>query len=199
MTHNTINQAMTGHVLIAGSSGTGKSYFAGGLFELLHQQKTPYVILDTKSQNHLGIWIGKNRLKGLQLFRIFPDTNHTIEEYKKLLKKNPLPPLHPGRRNRLRPPNQRIQKNTQSRAEPQTAPARHLRRGPPLLHLTTKSHPGNGMDRTRRPRIQNMAMGNHTKDSELPQRRMVQLHVDLCLPHENPPGHQIPLSPNPKL
>ena len=89
MTHNTINQAMTGHVLIAGSSGTGKSYFAGGLFELLHKQKTPYVILDTKSQNHLGIWIGKNRLKGLQLFRIFPDTNHTIEEYKKLLKKTP--------------------------------------------------------------------------------------------------------------
>lgn len=89
MTAEAISKAMTGHVLIAGSSGTGKSYFAGGLFEELHKRKTPYIILDTKSQNHLGIWIGKNRLKNLKLLRIFPDTNHTVEEYKTLLRKNP--------------------------------------------------------------------------------------------------------------
>ena len=89
MTAEAISKAMTGHVLIAGSSGTGKSYFAGGLFEELDKRKTPYIILDTKSQNHLGIWIGKTRLKNLKLLRIFPDTNHTVEEYKTLLKTSP--------------------------------------------------------------------------------------------------------------
>jgi DNA helicase HerA-like ATPase len=81
--------SLSGHVLVAAPTGGGKSYLVGALIEQLDHAKKPYVILDTKSQNHIGLWVGKNRLKKLNLFRCFPDTDLTVDEYKKMLRDNP--------------------------------------------------------------------------------------------------------------
>lgn len=84
-----IQPSLTGHVLIVAPTGAGKSYFVGALIEQLHYQHKPYIIMDTKSQNHLGLWIGKNRLKKLNLLRIFPDTSLSIDDYMKIVQGNP--------------------------------------------------------------------------------------------------------------
>lgn len=88
MTESPIAKTLNSHILITGATGTGKSYAVGFFVEELHKQRTPYVILDTKSQNHLGLWLGKNRLKGLILERIFPNSTATVEQYAEYLKKN---------------------------------------------------------------------------------------------------------------
>lgn len=84
-----IEPSLKGHVLIAAPTGGGKSYFVGALIEQLHNRKNPYIILDTKSQNHIGLWIGKHRLKGLNLFRVFPETDLTVENYRAMIRQNP--------------------------------------------------------------------------------------------------------------
>lgn len=81
--------SLSGHVLTAAPTGGGKSYLMGALIEQLHIAKKPYIILDTKSQNHIGLWVGKNRLKRLNLFRVFPETDLSIDEYKKMIRENP--------------------------------------------------------------------------------------------------------------
>ncbi|MCZ0862263.1 type IV secretory system conjugative DNA transfer family protein [Methanocorpusculum vombati] len=85
----TIKEALTGHVLIASPTGSGKSYLVGAMVEVLHAGGNPFIILDTKSQNHLGLWIGKHRLKNLTLYRVFPRNRRSTDEYKKLLTRYP--------------------------------------------------------------------------------------------------------------
>lgn len=43
------------HRLIAGPTGSGKSFFSGYLIEKLHDAGRPYIVLDTKSKNHIGL------------------------------------------------------------------------------------------------------------------------------------------------
>lgn len=54
------------HRLIAAPTGAGKSYFVGYLVEQLYQAQKPFIILDTKSRNHLGL-ITLAGLKRLQI------------------------------------------------------------------------------------------------------------------------------------
>lgn len=54
------------HRLIAAPTGAGKSYFLGWLVEKLYAEKKPFIVLDTKTQNHIGL-IG---LKGVKLLKI---------------------------------------------------------------------------------------------------------------------------------
>lgn len=56
------------HRLIAAPTGAGKSYFLGWLAEKLYAEKTPFIVLDMKTKNHIGL-IG---LKGLKLVKIKP-------------------------------------------------------------------------------------------------------------------------------
>lgn len=43
------------HRLIAGPTGSGKSYFVGSLVEQLRREERPFIILDTKTKNHGGL------------------------------------------------------------------------------------------------------------------------------------------------
>ena len=78
-----------GHALIAAPTGAGKSYFVGACVESLHRAKKPFLILDTKSLNHIGLWYGDKRLKGLARLRIFPGTHKTQNEYISVLRHQP--------------------------------------------------------------------------------------------------------------
>lgn len=60
------------HRLIAAPTGAGKSYFVGHLVEKLYDEKKPFVLLDTKTRNHLGL-VG---LKGVKLVRIKPGARY---------------------------------------------------------------------------------------------------------------------------
>lgn len=66
------------HRLIAASTGAGKSYFVGWLIEKLYAEKKPFIILDTKTRNHIGL-IG---LKGVKLLKIKPGARY---DWQKLL------------------------------------------------------------------------------------------------------------------
>lgn len=65
------------HRLIAAPTGAGKSHFVGYLCEKLYEQKRPFIVLDTKTQNHIGL-VG---LKGLKLIKIRPGA---VYDWKKL-------------------------------------------------------------------------------------------------------------------
>ncbi len=43
------------HRLIAGPTGSGKSYFVGALVERLRKEERPFIVLDTKTRNHAGL------------------------------------------------------------------------------------------------------------------------------------------------
>lgn len=66
------------HRLIAAPTGAGKSYFLGWLVEKLYAEKKPFIILDTKTRNHIGL-IG---LKGVKLLKIRPGARY---DWQKLL------------------------------------------------------------------------------------------------------------------
>ncbi len=63
------------HRLIAAPTGAGKSYFLGYLIEKLYAEKKPFIILDMKTRNHIGL-IG---LKGLKLVKIKPGARYDWE------------------------------------------------------------------------------------------------------------------------
>lgn len=72
------------HRLIAAPTGAGKSYFVGFLVEKLYSEGKPFIILDTKTRNHIGL-IG---LKGLKLVKIRPGASYNwkkLVEYPYLL------------------------------------------------------------------------------------------------------------------
>jgi len=54
------------HRLIAAPTGAGKSYFVGYLIEQLYREKRPFVVLDTKTKNHIGL-ISLPGVKRLQI------------------------------------------------------------------------------------------------------------------------------------
>lgn len=64
------------HNLIAGASGSGKSFAAGAIFEKLYLQKRPFVLFDTKQVNHLGLV----ELKNVKLLKIFPNKTYDFEK-----------------------------------------------------------------------------------------------------------------------
>jgi len=66
------------HRLIAAPTGAGKSYFVGYLVEKLYAAEKPFIILDTKTRNHIGL-VG---LKGLKLVKIRPGARY---DWKKLV------------------------------------------------------------------------------------------------------------------
>lgn len=63
---NDLEVSQNVHRLIAAPTGAGKSYFLGWLLEKLYDEKKPFVVLDTKTKNHIGL-IG---LKGVKLVRV---------------------------------------------------------------------------------------------------------------------------------
>lgn len=66
------------HRLIAGPTGSGKSYFVGFLVEKLYSEQKPFIILDTKTKNHIGL-VG---LKGLKIVKVKPNG---VYDWKKLV------------------------------------------------------------------------------------------------------------------
>lgn len=58
------------HQLITGATGSGKSYFVGYIAEKLYEQNRNFIILDTKTKNHIGLV----ELKELRLLKIKPNT-----------------------------------------------------------------------------------------------------------------------------
>lgn len=64
------------HRLIAAPTGAGKSYFIGALVEQLYREKKPFLVLDTKMQNHIGL-IG---LKGVKLLKIKPGARYNWDK-----------------------------------------------------------------------------------------------------------------------
>jgi len=67
------------HRLFAGPTGSGKSYFVGYMVEKLYAEKRPFILLDTKTKNHLGL-IG---LKGVKLVQVRPGVSY---DWQKLTK-----------------------------------------------------------------------------------------------------------------
>jgi len=65
------------HRLIAAPTGAGKSYFVGYLVEKLYAAEKPFIILDTKTKNHIGL-VG---LKGLKIVKVRPGA---VYDWKKL-------------------------------------------------------------------------------------------------------------------
>lgn len=56
------------HRMIAAPTGGGKSYFVGAMAEQLADQERPFVIFDTKTDNHIGL----TAVPGVKLFRVNP-------------------------------------------------------------------------------------------------------------------------------
>ena len=56
------------HRMIAAPTGGGKSYFVGAMIEQLYQQERPFIVLDTKTDNHIGLI----ELPGVKLFQVNP-------------------------------------------------------------------------------------------------------------------------------
>ncbi|MDI9610480.1 MAG: DUF87 domain-containing protein [Archaeoglobales archaeon] len=48
------------HQLVAGATGSGKSYFVGFVIEKLYEEGRNFIILDTKTKNHIGLITLKN-------------------------------------------------------------------------------------------------------------------------------------------
>ncbi|RXE56410.1 hypothetical protein ABH15_10015 [Methanoculleus taiwanensis] len=76
---STIDVSENIHRLIAAPTGGGKSYFVGSLVEELYRNEIPFIILDTKTQNHIGL-VG---LKGVKRLQIKPYAEY---DYTKLVK-----------------------------------------------------------------------------------------------------------------
>jgi DNA helicase HerA-like ATPase len=64
------------HRLIAAPTGAGKSYFVGALAETLYEADMPFMVLDTKTKNHIGL-IG---LKGVKRLQIRPGAVYDFEK-----------------------------------------------------------------------------------------------------------------------
>ena len=92
---NRIPDILTGHMLAAAPTGGGKSHGIGKLVEELHETNRPFVILDTKMINHVGLAIGLNKTlsekspKRVKIFRVFPDTELDTEDYMRMLDQIP--------------------------------------------------------------------------------------------------------------
>lgn len=56
------------HRMIAAPTGGGKSYFVGAMAEQLYAGEHPFIIFDTKTDNHIGLI----ELPGVKLFRVNP-------------------------------------------------------------------------------------------------------------------------------
>lgn len=80
---------LRGHALFTAPTGGGKSWTVGAGVEELRKNNKPFIILDTKSINHIGLWLGKNRLKDLVLFRLFRGDCHTVEQYEQIIREYP--------------------------------------------------------------------------------------------------------------
>ncbi len=66
------------HMMVAAPTGGGKSYFVGWMAEKLYEQGRRFIILDTKTRNHIGLVA----LKKLKLLKIKPNTAY---DYWKLI------------------------------------------------------------------------------------------------------------------
>ncbi|MEM2191963.1 MAG: DUF87 domain-containing protein [Archaeoglobaceae archaeon] len=66
------------HQLVAGATGSGKSYFVGFVIEKLYEEDRNFIILDTKTKNHIGLIT----LKNVKLLKIKPQIRY---DFKKLL------------------------------------------------------------------------------------------------------------------
>ncbi|MBO8182038.1 MAG: ATP-binding protein [Archaeoglobus sp.] len=66
------------HMMVAAPTGGGKSYFVGWMAEKLYQAGRRFIILDTKTRNHIGLVA----LKKLKLLKIKPNTAY---DYWKLI------------------------------------------------------------------------------------------------------------------
>ncbi|WP_202320197.1 type IV secretory system conjugative DNA transfer family protein [Archaeoglobus neptunius] len=66
------------HMMVAAPTGGGKSYFVGWMAEKLYQAGRRFIILDTKTRNHIGLVA----LKKLKLLKIKPNTQY---DYWKLI------------------------------------------------------------------------------------------------------------------
>jgi len=60
------------HILVSAPTGAGKSYFVGWMAEKLYEKKRRFIILDTKTKNHIGLVA----LKKLKLLKIKPNTEY---------------------------------------------------------------------------------------------------------------------------
>jgi DNA helicase HerA-like ATPase len=60
------------HIMVAAPTGAGKSYFVGWMAEKLYERGRRFVILDTKTRNHVGLVA----LKKLKLLKIKPNTQY---------------------------------------------------------------------------------------------------------------------------
>ncbi|WP_290597900.1 helicase HerA domain-containing protein, partial [Archaeoglobus sp. JdFR-39] len=60
------------HMMVAAPTGGGKSYFVGWMAEKLYQAGRRFIILDTKTRNHIGLVA----LKKLKLLKIKPNTQY---------------------------------------------------------------------------------------------------------------------------
>ena len=76
---STIDVSGNIHRLIAAPTGGGKWYFVGSLAEELYRNEVPFIVLDTKTQNHIGL-VG---LKGVKRLQIKPYAEY---DYTKLVK-----------------------------------------------------------------------------------------------------------------
>jgi len=54
--------------MIAAPTGGGKSYFVGAMVEQLYAKERPFIIFDTKTDNHIGLV----ELPGVKLFQVNP-------------------------------------------------------------------------------------------------------------------------------
>ncbi|ADN37060.1 ATPase [Methanolacinia petrolearia DSM 11571] len=63
------------HRMIAGGTGSGKSHFTGLLIEEDYKQKQPFIILDTKTRNHIGL----AALKQVKTLQIKPGYSYNFE------------------------------------------------------------------------------------------------------------------------
>lgn len=70
--------------LVYGNTGSGKSYFVGWLIEQAYDQDRDFIILDTKTKNHVGLV----QLRGVKLLKIKPGVRYNLRkvvDYDKLL------------------------------------------------------------------------------------------------------------------
>ncbi len=74
-----------GHRMFAAPTGSGKSYTVGAAVEALYERQIPFILLDTKTINHIGL-VG---LHDLKIVKISPRLNYThlekLLDYKYIL------------------------------------------------------------------------------------------------------------------
>lgn len=61
------------HRMIAAPTGGGKSYYVGAMTEQLYEQGHPFIVLDTKTVNHIGLV----DLPGVKLLKISPKYDYS--------------------------------------------------------------------------------------------------------------------------